>query len=383
MLKAYLAFLRDEGDHLATIHSANIQRTVNFRLMQQRRADTGRVRQIRIRCCVPGQCETPTKSLLQQGNQLADFYVQVSDPTILANVQELLQSTGHSQNCSCLKQARVKSLHRIEHFRLWQGYRTRLAALRQEHASCNASVTATALVSDGFENVMESKQETLNCGEALAADVNEKILLHGTTWEKANSIVLTGFDHRTCHRAMYGAGVYFASDSCKSHQYTCRLLTFMRETCRRTNYQLDSCWNRSYSIQMRQISCKPKGLAVELILLLFQFHSVTIKTSESSHLSGHVRNPSHTHGCCCAVERTLIIARVALGDVYLAAETRRQERRPPERSATSGTYDSIVVNPGPVTGRGSSVDSRVMKGSKDLSKMSFCIVLLCHAFHVF
>lgn len=50
----------------------------------------------------------------------------------------------------------------------------------------------------------------------------------------------------------------------------------------------------------------------------------------------------------------MIIARVALGDAYVATETRLTERRPPVRSDASGiatgTYDSIVVEPGFILG---------------------------------
>ena len=46
----------------------------------------------------------------------------------------------------------------------------------------------------------------------------------------------------------------------------------------------------------------------------------------------------------------MIIARVALGDSYVATETRKNERRPPVRSDLSGTYDSIVVKPGMIKG---------------------------------
>ncbi|CAK9084155.1 unnamed protein product [Durusdinium trenchii] len=59
----------------------------------------------------------------------------------------------------------------------------------------------------------------------------------------------------------------------------------------------------------------------------------------------------HKSGCCCKRERTLIIARVALGDAYVTRETRKKERRPPVRNCAFGiTYDSIVVNPGPFQG---------------------------------
>ena len=58
----------------------------------------------------------------------------------------------------------------------------------------------------------------------------------------------------------------------------------------------------------------------------------------------------HKKCCSCKCQRTVIIARVALGDSYVATETRKKERRPPVRSGSSGTYDSIVVKPGLIKG---------------------------------
>ena len=49
-----------------------------------------------------------------------------------------------------------------------------------------------------------NRQQTFDCGELLALDVNEKILLHGTAWDNANSIVREAFGHRTCESAFYG-----------------------------------------------------------------------------------------------------------------------------------------------------------------------------------
>ena len=43
-----------------------------------------------------------------------------------------------------------------------------------------------------------NRQQTFDCGELLALDVNEKILLHGSAWDNANSIVREAFGHRTC-----------------------------------------------------------------------------------------------------------------------------------------------------------------------------------------
>ena len=291
MTQAYLVYLRDPSPYnrFATINAPGVAREVDFQLLIQKRCDTNKVRWIRIVTGAPNQWVSTPACLLQQTDKLNQFYIQVTDSQIHEKVREILQLTGHGQDksqiCSCMRTATVKSVYRIENLRLWHGYKLRCEALRKQNASHNVFVTPAALDLDAFgglNKVMTNNQKLLDCDEALAADVDEKILLHGTSWENANSIVLNGFDHRTCSRGMYGNGVYFASAACKSHQYTCK---------------------------------------------------------------------DHKMACGCKCERTLIIARVALGDAYYAKETRYNEGRPPVRSSTSGvTYDSIVVNPGAIKG---------------------------------
>ena len=288
MLEAYLQYLHHvPGSRYVIITSGGVGRIVDFELMQQRHATTSKVRKVRILPGVPAQWVTKTEALLlQQGSDLKVFFVEANDPKIHDSVQKILQSTGHvedsSTRCSCMRRAKILSVHRIENFRLWHRYMARLAAMRQEHASNNINVASAALDLDGHGKITTELQSIFDCGEALAHDLDEKILLHGTSWENAGSIVQNGFDNRICQRGMYGAGVYFAGAGCKSHQYTCA---------------------------------------------------------------------QHFHLCCgCDCERTLIIARVALGDAALATETRYHERRPPVRNNSSGTHDSIVVHPGLITG---------------------------------
>ena len=176
---------------------------------------------------MPEQWVTTPACLLQDTDQLESYYVEITERHMHNKVHDIPRLTGHgkdnSQICSCMRTAKVKSVHRIENWRLWQGYKSRREALRKEHGSYNVSVTPTTLDLDAFDSgqVMTSNQSVFDCGEPLAGDVDEKILLHGTSWDNANSIVLNGFDHRTSGRGMYGDGVYFASAACKSHQYTC------------------------------------------------------------------------------------------------------------------------------------------------------------------
>ena len=292
MTHAYLMYLHDPTptSRFAIINSAGVAREVDFELMQQKRTDTNKVRNIRLWPGVPARWTTSPAELLLQSDDLPSFYVRVTDAQVHAKVLEVLQSTGHArditQQCSCIQTARIKSIYRIEHQRLWQRYKVRREALRKEHATYNFVVTPASLDLDAFDagpgssQVMTNNQACFDCGEDLDVDVDEKILLHGTSGANADFIVLNGFDHRTCSHGMYGDGVYFASSACKSHQYTC----------------------------------------------------------------------SHKTACVCEEDRTLIIARVALGDAYHAKETRYKERRPPVKNTFGVTYDSIVVNPGPIKG---------------------------------
>ncbi|CAK9090348.1 WWE domain-containing protein [Durusdinium trenchii] len=181
MHQAYLAYLRDPTYHnrFAMITSAGVPRQVDFELMMQKHCGTNKVCQIRILPGVPHQSVTPPACLLQQTDQLRSFYVEITDGHIHDKVREVLQFTGHGQDgshqCSCMKTATVKSVHRIENWRLWQGYKLRREALRKEHASYNVSVTPVALDLDAFDaggvgKAMTSNQEVFDCGEPLALD---------------------------------------------------------------------------------------------------------------------------------------------------------------------------------------------------------------------
>jgi hypothetical protein len=55
----------------------------------------------------------------------------------------------------------------------------------------------------------------------LSTDINEFNLFHGTGSRSAQIICAHGFDERVANlNGLYGAGSYFAINSCKSHQYS-------------------------------------------------------------------------------------------------------------------------------------------------------------------
>ena len=296
--EAYLAYLEEpEKNSRHTVNFAAGVRRLDFNKMLMWETScsphSAQVRRIRIWAGVPEQWVTTPTALLQQGDHLESLYVEVTDSKMKNQIESILRLSGQawgikstkSRACSCMRTAKVISVYRVENWRLWQQYKVRRATLRREHAAYEVSLSPAELdLNDcGYLEIMKQKQQIFDCGEALASDVDEKILLYGTSWVNAASMIVKGFEQRHVRRGIYGDGIYFASAACKSHQYTC---------------------------------------------------------------------PNHWHqdACSCQGRRTLIFARVALGDAYKATEPMHSAQRPPDRSNALGFHDSIVVFPGSIKG---------------------------------
>ena len=178
-----------------------------------------------------------------------------------------VDGTGHTRRAS------VVSVHRVENLALWKQYVHRKREVTDRHHAHRVRaqpleplVSPIAMAAD--------RSNLLDEDRLLEPRLNECFLYHGTPAEVADIITEHGFDERVAALSgLYGAGVYFASQSCKSAQYA-----------------------------------KDEGI------------------------------------------KTLLIARVALGDPFYASGTElRQARRPPERSSAFSrglTYDSVVANRG-------------------------------------
>ncbi|CAE7450889.1 Parp12 [Symbiodinium natans] len=222
MHEAYLAFLDDtQNRSRSRILAGGVERIVDFDRMLQINPSTNRSRDIRICAGVPQNWASAPSALLTQSVQVHTFQVKVTDPRILDSVGEILRSTSHNASCACMQTARVITVHRIEHFQLWHRYKARLTAVREDQARYSVQRTRAELLCDPgvHEQVLSDAQQTFSCGETLAEDVDEKILLHGTSHDKAVSILQEGFDHRCGLNGMYGDGTYFTSAACKAHQY--------------------------------------------------------------------------------------------------------------------------------------------------------------------
>ena len=129
--------------------------------------------------------------------------------------------------------------------------------MRQENATYSLSVRPAAIDHDGYSNAMAQAQQTFDCGDVFALDVDEKILLHGTSSDNANSI---------------------------------------KGGLRPSNSPECSLWSGGFL----SVPCVQKQ-------------------------SEHVRTS----------QLELQVARLALGDSYIATETRKNDRRPPVRHGSS------------------------------------------------
>jgi hypothetical protein len=118
-----------------------------------------------------------------------------------------------SSCCPATKQTRVVSVERVENESLWQMYQLRRDILKK---NCAAHGIRSLSAPTNWQPGMPSKTE-------MSTDINEFYLFHGTSSKNAHFICEHGFDERVADlNGLYGAGNYFAINSCKSHQYSSR-----------------------------------------------------------------------------------------------------------------------------------------------------------------
>ena len=204
--------------------------------------------------------------------------VAVDEPVRLA-IERAMHGTAHT---TCLgidgtgntRRAKVLSVERVENLPLWKQYWHKKHELVDTHHANNVHVKPLnpPVVHSGKG---KGGAGLLDADGLLEPGLNEVYLFHGTTSEVADIITCHGFDERVANvSGLYGAGVYFANQSCKAAQYA-----------------------------------QDSGV------------------------------------------KTLIVARVTLGDAYYATSNLSQHRRPPERDTRIGwkpglTYDCVVANTG-------------------------------------
>mmetsp|Transcript_33613 Transcript_33613/g.78457 ORF Transcript_33613/g.78457 Transcript_33613/m.78457 type:complete len:1219 (-) Transcript_33613:1649-5305(-) len=141
------------------------------------------------------------------------FHMPRSD-SVKDAIEKFMRATACGCSPKTTAQAKVVTVHRIENDKLWRLYQTRKDILESELRSHSSSV-AGQLAS------VTPKQPDLGSSKQFSGSVNELYLFHGTSPQIARTIAQYGFDERRASLGgLYGAGSYFACNSCKSLQYS-------------------------------------------------------------------------------------------------------------------------------------------------------------------
>lgn len=107
---------------------------------------------------------------------------------------------------------------RVENPVLWRQYCNKASELTARHMS--RGLSCPALQPPVSEHLVEVDLPNCLKRRSLDESLNEVYLWHGTRQLNVEHILQDGFDERVCSlTGMFGAGLYFAEDSCKSGQY--------------------------------------------------------------------------------------------------------------------------------------------------------------------
>ena len=116
----------------------------------------------------------------------------------------------HHGACKRVLHVRILGLQQVYNGGLWKDYEFRKEQVRKE------------LEGRDSIPIVNSNLPSQVCRWAqLDGKINEVLLLHGTTVDKIDQIANFGFDERLARESgLYGQGVYFTDQSCKSFQYS-------------------------------------------------------------------------------------------------------------------------------------------------------------------
>ena len=140
-------------------------------------------------------------------------------------VEHALHETAHSHcvgrdGTGRTRRARVVRLERVENMALWKAYWHRKRELVDAHHAHN--VRARPLNPPcALEMLKTSRGGGFDADHLIDSKaLNEQFLFHGTGRDTANIICDHGYDERVASLSgMFGAGIYFADQSCKAAQY--------------------------------------------------------------------------------------------------------------------------------------------------------------------
>eukprot|EP00928_Gymnodinium_smaydae_P042544 TRINITY_DN28627_c0_g1_i1.p1 TRINITY_DN28627_c0_g1~~TRINITY_DN28627_c0_g1_i1.p1 ORF type:complete len:580 (-),score=55.60 TRINITY_DN28627_c0_g1_i1:57-1685(-) len=119
-----------------------------------------------------------------------------------------LSHSGPASICSPMASARVLRVERICNPHLYDDYKLKKARLKSRSNIPSVTPKVSSVLRDAFKWL------------SVSDEINETLLFHGSTQVNMRQIARDGFEARVSKQgSLYGLGVYFAPDSCKSFQY--------------------------------------------------------------------------------------------------------------------------------------------------------------------
>ena len=116
----------------------------------------------------------------------------------------------HFGNCRRMRGLRITRLDQVYNVGLWKDYEVRKEKVRKELEG-----------RDSVPSITSNLPSRVCSWVHLDGKINEVLLIHGTTQDKIDQIANFGFDERLARESgLYGQGVYFTDQSCKSFQYS-------------------------------------------------------------------------------------------------------------------------------------------------------------------
>ena len=132
-----------------------------------------------------------------------EVYMQIEKALRLAHPAD------HHSMCRGVDGLVVTKLEQISNIRLWKNYEFRMEQVRQDMQNHPPVSVASNLSSQACS--------WMHCDPL----VNEVLAIHGTLHQNLDQIAQFGFDQRLARQGgLYGQGVYFTDQSCKSLQYS-------------------------------------------------------------------------------------------------------------------------------------------------------------------
>ena len=145
-------------------------------------------------------------------------------------IEHALHATAHAacvgrDGTGRTRRARVVSVERVENLALWKQYWHKKYELVDTHHANNVHVQPLSPPAVPIDRTTRAsagaggtcRGDVLDADQLLEPGLNEHFLFHGTSEDVADVIVQHGFDERVASLSgLYGAGSYFANQSCKA-----------------------------------------------------------------------------------------------------------------------------------------------------------------------